>query len=149
MTIVWVIFHPGSKNTTLSSLNWIRVKGWIHQIVSPIVSLRIYELFPRKLMFLFTSTVHKNKQTNSVSLKIRRFVVSKNSWNHLMNSLKGQAAVLRIFFHLLLPSLGTDPIMKLHYVKEIIFARSFFPFCHSCAKRIGLVIWVFEFSMER
>ena len=66
-----------------------------------------------------------------------------------MNSLKGQAAVLRIFSHLLLPSPGTDPIMKLHYVKEIIFVRSFFPFCHSCAKRIGLVIWVDEFSMER
>ena len=66
-----------------------------------------------------------------------------------MNSLKGQATVLRIFSHLLLPSLGTDLIMKLHYVKEIIFARSFFPFYHSCAKRIGLVIWAVEFSMER
>ena len=50
-------------------------------------NLRIYECFQRKWMLLFTLTVHNNKKTNSVSWKIRRFVVTKNSWNHLMNSI--------------------------------------------------------------
>ena len=38
-------------------------------------------------MLLFTLVVHKNKQTTSVSWKIRRFVVTENSWTHLVNSI--------------------------------------------------------------
>ena len=63
-------------------------------------------------MLSFTLTAHKNKQTNSVSQKICRFVVTENSGNHLMNSIKGSYFIDRSpkYFESILNFLRTGEI---------------------------------------